>query len=161
MDNTTSEKGWKKFAPWFLTFACLITLIVIGLFLNENINWFKSMIFNGSINEVNTPQYRIYAHHLHLSMVKRSIGLFSGFAIMFLGMGVSFYSLKDLTTIDGQGGGLSMKIVTASPGIVALIIGAYLIYSTIDSKDIFPPYGTSENVIEQPLDSSKIPDFPK
>jgi hypothetical protein len=154
--------SWKDFAPWFLTITCTLTLIVIGLFLETNINWYKNTVFNNSISEANTPEFRFYAYHLHLSMIKRSIGLFSGFAIMFLGMGVAFYTLKDTTTIDGQTKVLSMKLATASPGIVALIVGAYLIVSTINSKDYFPPYNSSElSQIQKPLDTSLKPEIPK
>jgi hypothetical protein len=161
MDHGRQYTDWSKFAPLLITIPSFITLMMIGLFLNANITWFKSTVFDSAIYDVNTPGYRIYAHQLHLSMVKRSIGLFSGFAIMFLGMGVSFYSLKDVTTIDGQGSGISMKLVTTSPGIIALIVGAYLILSTIKSKDIFPLYNDgSLQEIEQPLDTTKIPDFP-
>lgn len=110
------------------------------MFLIRNIEWYKESVFNDAVAEVNEPEYRFYAYHLHLSMIKRSIGLFSGFAIMFLGLGVSFFTLKDKTDIDAKGGGFAVKIATASPGIVALLVGAYLIISTIDSKDNFPEY---------------------
>ena len=147
---------WNKFVPWFLTISCTITLIVIGIFLILNLEWFKDAVFSQDVQEINKPEYRFYAYHLHLSMIKRAIGLFSGFAIMFLGLGVAFYTLKNSTSLDASAGGFTAKIITASPGIIATIVGAYLISSTISSKDTFPPYKT-EHKIEKVLDKSKKP----
>lgn len=158
------NNNWKDFAPWFLTIACCFTLFFIGVFLVKNINWYKESVFNDQIKEINNPEYRFYAYHLHLSMIKRSIGLFSGFSIMFLGLGVAFYTLKDNITIGTESVGFSTKIATASPGIIALIVGAYLIVATISSKDHFPGYQDSQNQNYQyfnaPLDESKKPVIP-
>jgi len=155
------NNNWKDFAPWFLTIACTFTMIFIGTFLINNINWYKESVFSSNIKEINNPDYRFYAYHLHLSMIKRSIGLFSGFAIMFLGLGVAFYTLKDDMTFGANvSGGVSAKIVTASPGIIALIIGAYLIVATINSKDYFPPYNCQGIYSNQPLDTSNRPIVP-
>jgi len=151
---------WNKFAPWFLTIACTIVLIIIGIFLINNIQWYKESVFDKAILDTDTPKYRFYAYHLHLSMIKRSIGLFSGFSIMFLGLGVAFFTLKESTSIDTKGVGFTAKIVTASPGIIALLVGAFLITSTINSKDKFPEYDPIKPH-EQPLDKNKIPDSPK
>lgn len=155
-----NKYNWNQFVPWFLTIACTITLIVIGIFLIQNIEWYKNSIFHRDIIDINQPNYRFHAHHLHLSMIKRSIGLFSGFAIMFLGLGVAFFTLKNNSTLDASGGGFSAKIATASPGIIALLVGAYLIISTIKSKDKFPEYEKTDN-IEHELDPSKKPDLPE
>ena len=105
-----NKYDWNRFVPWFLTIACTITLIVIGVFLIMNIEWYKESVFDKEVLEINKPEYRFYAYHLHLSMIKRSIGLFSGFAIMFLGLGVAFFTLKDNTTIDASGVGFTTKI---------------------------------------------------
>lgn len=150
---------WNKFVPWFLTISCTLTLIVIGVFLIENIEWYKESVFAKDVSEIKQPEYRFYAYHLHLSMIKRSIGLFSGFAIMFLGLGVAFFTLKNNSTIDASGVGFSAKIVTASPGIIALLVGTYLIVSTIDSKDSFPGYERKYRT-EDVLDKSKKPNPP-
>lgn len=153
------QQNWNRFVPWFLTIACSLVLIVIGLFLIKNIEWYKDGVFNNHIPEVNSPEYRFYAYHLHLSMIKRSIGLFSGFAVMLLGLGVAFFTLKESTNIDAQGAGFTAKIATASPGIIAILVGAYLIVSTIKSKDIFPDY-KDNNVEQGALDTSKKPNLP-
>jgi hypothetical protein len=150
---------WNKFVPWFLTISCTLTLIVIGVFLIKNIEWYKESVFAKEVSEIQQPEYRFYAYHLHLSMIKRSIGLFSGFAIMFLGLGVAFFTLKNNSTVDASGAGFSAKIVTASPGIIALLVGAYLIISTIDSKDNFPNYEKKDRT-EDVLDKSKKPKAP-
>ena len=126
--------------PWFITTASVLTLALIAYFLLHNIEWYKSTVFDMSVTERNTAQYRIYAYQMHLSMIKRSIGLFSGMALMFLGMSVVFYSVKDKFSGEFKGPVISAQIATASPGIIALIIGAYLIIATIQSKDEFPGY---------------------
>lgn len=154
------DNKWNRFIPWFLTIACATVLVVIGIFFIDNIQWYKDSVFNNAIEEINDPEYRFYAYHLHLSMIKRAIGLFSGFSIMFLGLGVAFFTLKDTTTIAGSGGGFSANIATASPGIIALLVGAYLIVSTIDSKDNFPAYDSTKIVNEKALDPSKKPKPP-
>ncbi|WP_075604106.1 hypothetical protein [Saccharicrinis aurantiacus] len=153
--------NWNSFVPWFLTIASSIVLVIIGITLVLNIQWFKDSVFDESIREINDPNYRFYAYHLHLSMIKRSIGLFSGFAIMFLGLGVSFFTMKDITKIKAESAGISAQIATASPGIVALIIGSILIIKSIDSKDVFPVYGSNYQNIEQVLDKSKKPPVPQ
>ncbi|MDB4293100.1 hypothetical protein N9954_06785 [Maribacter sp.] len=153
------QRNWNRFVPWFLTIACTLVLIVIGLFLIKNIEWYKESVFDSSIPDVKSAEYRFYAYHLHLSMIKRSIGLFSGFAVMLLGLGVAFFTLKDPTNIEAQGGGFKAKLITASPGIIAVLVGAYLIMSTIKSKDQFPTYkaiGAEKEV----LDSSIRPPLP-
>lgn len=157
---------WFDSIPWFITIACTVTLAMIGSFLIDNIDWFKESAFAPSISDVNDPGYRTYVFHLHLSMIKRSVGLFSGFAIMFLGLGVAFYTLKDKTDAGLEGGGLSMKIASSSPGLVALIVGGYLIIETIKSKDDFPGYTkqsqtTSTPSSETKLDASTKPSLPK
>lgn len=152
------QTNWNRFAPWFLTIACTIALIIIGYFLVKNINWYKESVFENGLKAAEDPEYRFYAYHLHLSMIKRSIGLFSGFAIMFLGLGVAFFTLKDNTNIDASGGGFSAKIVTASPGIVALLVGAYLIISTIKSKDEFPLFKAKQEVPVNSIPRPPVPD---
>lgn len=151
---------WTLFAPWFLTISCVIVLIVIGYFLTSNIDWFKEGVFNEKILDVNKPEYRFEAYHLHMSIIKRSVGLFSGFAIMLLGLAVAFFTLKDTTDINAEGAMFKAKIVTASPGLIALLIGAYLIVSVIKSKDTFLPYQSNSYDIEI-FDKTEKPIVPK
>jgi hypothetical protein len=136
---------WEKVIPWFLTFVSFLTLVCIGFFLISNINWFKDSVFN------NVPgselEYRMYAYHVHLSMIKRSVGLFSGFALTFIGSGVAFFSMKKNTKLDLKSAGITANLVTASPGIIAMILGIVLIINTIKSKDEFPMYyHNSQNI---------------
>jgi hypothetical protein len=154
---------WFEKIPWFLTIACSLTLFVIGYFLTSNIAWFKDSVFHTGIQEVNDATYRFYAYHLHLSMIKRSVGLFSGFAIMFLGMAVAFYTLKDQTTAGIESPSATMKIASTSPGLIALLLGGYLIIETIRSKDDFPPYqkANAGSVNGAKLDPALIDEIPK
>ena len=141
------QTNWERYIPWFLTVASTLVLIAIGFFLINNINWFKEGVFQ---NEADLNlEYKVYAYQMHLSMIKRSVGLFSGFAIMFLGSGVSFYSLKKQSTLNLEGAGIAANLVTASPGIIAMVLGAFLIITTIKSKDNFPTFEESnKNKIE-------------
>src|SRR5262249_19476919 len=90
------------------------------------------------------PAYKIYVFQLHLSMIKRSVGLFAGFALIFIGTSVAFYTLKNETTLEGEAAGTSAKLNTASPGIIAMVLGVVLITFTVQSKDTFPSPSFSE-----------------
>lgn len=130
------QTKWEKYVPWFLTIGSCLALVSIGIFLISNINWFKNGVFENE-SDLNL-EYKVYAYQMHLSMIKRSVGLFSGFALMFLGTGVAFYSIKKQTSFNLKGAGITASLVTASPGIIAMVLGAFLIISTIKSKDDFP-----------------------
>jgi hypothetical protein len=84
-------------------------------------------------------------------MIKRSVGLFSGFALLFLGTGVVFYTLKTDSNIEIHSGGLSGTIATASPGLIAMALGVLLLLGTIASKDDFPPYTGEEVSPRKPM----------
>lgn len=127
---------WERVIPWFLTAACTLSLISIAFFLIFNVEWFKANVFDQA-NVTNS--YKIYVYHMHLSMIKRSVGLFSGFAMMFVGASVCFYVVKAKTDVAFKAQNISLNLITTSPGIIAMILGAALIMFTIWSKDEFPP----------------------
>jgi hypothetical protein len=127
--------GWERVIPWFLTIACTVSLISIALFLILNVEWFKADVFRQATV---TNSYKIYIYHMHLSMIKRSVGLFSGFAMMFVGASVCFYVVKAKTDVGFKAQNFSLSLITTSPGIIAMILGASLIMFTIWSKDDFP-----------------------
>lgn len=137
-ENTRGPSLWEKVIPWFLTTACSLTLIAIALFLVLNIEWFKSHSFAnaGKADEA----YNIYIYQMHLAMIKGSIGLFSGFALIFLGTGVAFYTIKEITRINAEGKDIKLSLATASPGIVAMVLGTLLILFVIGSKNEFPDF---------------------
>jgi len=115
-----------------------IVLIGLAIFLISNIEWFKEQAITSKGWE--SDLFQIHIHHLHLSMVKRSVGLFAGFSSLFIGMAVCFYSLKKQTQLDIQSINISIALATASPGIIAMIIGGFLIVTTVESKDHFANY---------------------
>ncbi|HEV7843902.1 MAG TPA: hypothetical protein VGO69_09395 [Pyrinomonadaceae bacterium] len=129
------ESDWEKIIPWFLTVSCTLSLICIALFLILNVEWFKASVFN---QVTVTSSYKIYVYHMHLSMIKRSVGLFSGFAMMFVGASVCFYIVKAKTDVGFKAQTFSLNLMTTSPGIIAMVLGASLIMFTIWSKDEFP-----------------------
>ena len=134
------NSSWGKLIPWFLSIACMIVLAIIGNFLIENVNWFKESVYEISLIEAQEPVYRIHAYHMHMSMIKNSVGIFSGFAIMFLGLGVAFYSLKKTTTLDVKSSVWSANVATASPGIIAILVGGTIIMYCVGNKSDFPPF---------------------
>jgi len=129
-----------------MTIISTIVLISLAVFLVLNIEWFKdqALLSNGWESDL----FQIHIHHLHLSMIKRSVGLFAGFSVLFIGMAVSFYSLKNQSKMDVKMANISMTIASSSPGIIAMVLGSYLIISTVESKDYFAPYpeGLTEEV---------------
>jgi hypothetical protein len=138
---------WERAAPWFLTIVSTLVLCSIAWFLIENIFWFRHNVFTDPRAD---GAYRMHVFHLHISMIKRSIGLFSGFALVFVGAGVSFYNVKTTTDIDFRSQPLSLKLATFSPGIIAMILGTALLMFTIASKDEFPPYPSPLPAINMP-----------
>jgi hypothetical protein len=135
----SKESDWERIIPWFLTVACTLSLVSIAFFLILNVEWFKASVFN----QVNvTSSYKIYVYHMHLSMIKRSVGLFSGFAMMFVGASVCFYIVKAKTDVGFKAQTFSLNLITTSPGIIAMVLGASLIMFTIWSKDDFPSPNT-------------------
>lgn len=142
--------AWEQLIPWFLTIACTISLICIAWFLTDNIGWFKENAFDTT--DLNND-YRLYVYHLHLSMIKRSVGLFSGFAMMFVGAAVCFYIVKSKTNVGVTSTNISFNLVTASPGIIAMVLGGSLIIFSIWSKDSFDPLPLGQK--------GKIEDKPK
>jgi len=136
--NRLSKRRWEDAAPWFLTIASTITLACIAWFLVENILWFREHALIQS--DLVRPTYRLHVHHLHLAMIKRSVGLFSGFALLFLGTGVVFYTMRTTYGVHVNTGSLSAAVASASPGILAMALGVVLLLGTIASKDEFPPY---------------------
>ncbi len=155
-DKNGTSSTWEKVIPWFLTTACTFTLVAIALFLVLNIEWFKSNSFSnaGKSDEA----YNIYVYQMHLAMIKGSIGLFSGFALVFLGTGVAFYTLKDITKLDATGKDVKLSLATASPGIIAMVLGTVMILFVIGSKNEFPAFPDSGNNTNGQI---KISDPPK
>lgn len=135
------EENWKNIIPWYMTILSTIVLICLAIFLIANIEWFKDQAM--SSNSWSIDLFQLHIHHLHVSMVKRSVGLFSGCSALFIGMAVCFYTLKQQTNMDLKTGGVSLAIATSSPGIVAMLVGSYLIVSTIESKDHFDSYNSA------------------
>jgi hypothetical protein len=143
--------------PWFLTIGSTIVLIAIAWFLVDNLYWFRNAVFRGASSE----EYRMEMFHLHLAMVKRSVGLFSGFALLFLGTGVVFYTMREQTHIESEAHDWKVKIATASPGLIAMLLGVVLLLGTIMSKDHFDwsydqePTVTDEEKGDHPLKQPK------
>lgn len=142
MTSVSSDAGkdlehsaWGAAIPWLVTASSLIILAALVWFLLENLAWFRALAFPANVQR--DQWFTLYAFQLHLAMVKRSVGLFAGFALIFIGTSVSFYTLRYSTMLEGSAQSLGAKVTTTSPGIVAMVLGTALIAFTIWSKDGF------------------------
>ena len=133
-DTARPSELWLRVIPWTTTAVSLLILAGLATFLAENLYWFRSM----AVSQQQGPEYAVHAFHIYLSMVKRSVGLFAGFALIFLGSSVTFYTLKRRSEVAAGGAGISGGLKTASPGEFAMVLGTLLIMWTIYSKDAFP-----------------------
>ena len=142
--------NWDRIIPWYLTGLSTAALVAIALFLVSNVNAFRVEAFGEDTSDLYV--FRFHAHHLHASLTKRSIGLFSGFALIFIGMGVSFYHVRSRSRYKIEGNvaaqSFAIEAVSASPGILATILGAMLVFGSIASKDGFSTY-RGESVIRE------------
>lgn len=147
-NHSVPPSTWNRVIPWFMTALSLTVLFTLAWFLIENIYWFRkvSIVANMPLD----PSYRIYVYQLQLAMIKRSVGLFAGFALIFIGTSVAFYTLEREIKIGGKAGAGSAKLSTASPGIVAMLLGVALIMYTIHSKDEFPPPLNAQPLVHKP-----------
>ena len=55
-------------------------------------------------------------------------------------MELHFTPLKNRRHYNIESVGISVSLITASPGIIAMILGTFLIVTTIKSKDQFPGF---------------------
>ena len=138
---TESPNNWERFVPWFLTIISATILIGIGYFIVDNVLWLRDHMFEGATDK--NLSYRSHQYFLLVSTVRRSAGLFAGIALILLGVGVVFYVAKTQTKMDLSGGGLSLGLVTASPGIIAMALGTFLVAHNTASKDLIPIFGST------------------
>lgn len=173
-----SPTRWETTAPWILSITTVGSLVAIGLFLTLNVQWFKTEAFKPvtfahsdstlaasptTDHSASTTdlRYRIYVFHLHTSMIKRSVALFTGFAVTLIGLGVSFYTLRSTSNLGFDTPTLRTRLVTASPGLIAVVVGAIMVLYTVSSKDVFSPIGlipsSAETQLIAPASSSSHP----
>ena len=135
----TLPATWERAAPWYLTILSALILIGIGWFLVSQILWARDAMFSGDVAD--NLEYRSHQYFMLISTVRRSVGLFAGIALMLLGVGVVFYTVRAQSKMDFGGHGFSVGIVTASPGIIAMALGTYLIAHNTSSRTVIPIYG--------------------
>lgn len=145
-----APNSWEQFVPWFLTIISATVMIGIGWFLVDHIQWLRGHMFDDTTAE--NLSYRSHQYFLLVSTMRRSAGLFAGISLILLGVGVVFYVAKTQTKLDVSSGAFSVGIVTASPGIIAMALGTFLVAHNTASKDLIPIFGSeiaSENQIDQ------------
>ena len=142
-----ATRHWEFVIPWFLTTISTVVLFGVAWFLLENLLWLREEALTNYDNS--NLSYRSHTYFLYVSSIRRSAGLFSGIALMFLGIGVSFYTLKSQTNLKmGSGENLTFGIVTASPGIIAMVLGVFLIVHNTSSKDKIPIFEEQQQKTE-------------
>src|SRR5262245_11271468 len=130
-----ATRRWRMMAPWLMTAVSFVVLLSLAWFLIDNLGWFRRLAFPPSVER--DSSFTLYAFHLHLAMVNRSVGLFAGFALIFIGTAVAFYTLGTSTTLEGGSSNWKGRLDTTSPGIIAMVLGTVLIMFTIYSKNSF------------------------
>jgi hypothetical protein len=162
LGNDSFEKKLKYVLIFALPILCAAAFIYEGIFLYQSMNWYETKY--GNVGENPDLAYRIYVLLIHTSMVRRSLGIFSGSAILTIGMSIALYTVRQMNRLNLGSRSVTVSIVTASPGLVAMVIGALLIAFSIASKDQFPAYTQGAQKIvnaEGPLDLSGVPPPPK
>jgi len=147
------RNSWERFVPWYLTLISATVLIGIGWFLVDHISWLRGHMFDPTTGE--NLSYRSHQYFLLVSTMRRSAGLFAGISIVLLGIGVVFYVARDRAKLDVGWGGVTLGIVTASPGIIAMALGTFLVAHNTASKDIVPIYGSTQSgggTLEETID---------
>jgi hypothetical protein len=139
---------WEEMIPWFMTAISVLVLVCLAWFLLDNIYWYREIATASSAP--NSSEYRIYVYQMLLATINRSVGLFAGFALIFIGTSVAFFALKDYTHFEGGAAGATAKLSSASPGIIAMFLGAVLIMFTISSKDYFPSPSDGQSIDIRP-----------
>ncbi len=154
---------------WFTrtvtSLAAVIFAAAIGRFLMNSVQWMQNWV--QPTNTGDPLIYKLHVLHVYSAMIKRSIALFAAFTLLLLGLGASFFSLQRMTNIGADTpGGVKVRLATASPGIVAMVLGTSLIIFATNSKDQFPNYpgesgGRLRSVVglqtsEQPLDQDEL-----
>lgn len=132
---------WERFIPWYLTSISCLLLLGLGWFILDNVFWMRGHMFDDLQGE--DLSYRSHQYFLLISTVRRSAGLFAGIALMLLGVGIVFYVARTQSKLDMTLPGVSLGIVTASPGIIAMALGCFLIAHNTASKDLVPIFGNS------------------
>jgi hypothetical protein len=122
---------WHGLIPWYITIISTLSLILVAFYLYRNIEWFKNSSMDDPELQTNAA-YRIFIYSSHLSMLKRSLGIITGIAITFIGLGVSFYALEKTADVEISG---FAKLTAFSPGLFAILFGCFLISQAISSKD--------------------------
>lgn len=130
---------WSQFSYWLVTTLSLAALACIAGFLVLNVEWFKAHALPPD-SQAFDPRYQIYMSHIFLSMIKRSVALFAGFFLMFIGSSILLFVSKNQHEIQVENGLLKASLISASPGMVALLCGLVLLMHATASKDSFPDY---------------------
>lgn len=144
---------WERFIPWYLTAISCLLLFGLGWFIVDNVFWMRAHMFGNVQGE--DLSYRSHQYFLLISTVRRSAGLFAGIALMLLGVGIVFYVARTQSKIDMNLHGVSIGIITASPGIIAMALGSFLIAHNTASKDLVPIFGSSGTTQEDLLNATE------
>ena len=136
-----------------MTALSIAVLTAIACYLWWNVEWLKATCAK-SLGKDLVMDFSVYM--LHSSLLKRSVGLFAGFALIFVGCAMALYTVREATKLNLTGAGFKAVLASNSPGIVAMLLGVYLMVSTMNSKDEFPAL-ERQGATEQVTDDLKVP----
>lgn len=157
-DQEKHMNSWYRYAPWVATISSILFLGLIAYYLFDNTSWFRDAADlsdkSTDLGDEGGLEYRIHVLHLQASQTKRTIALFAGFAILLIGGSISLYTVQSISKMKFSSKPASLQFATASPGIVAMLLGTGLIMFTIQSKDHFNQTITTY----QPAPAEEAPD---
>ncbi|MBX9348708.1 hypothetical protein K5M36_16600 [Chromobacterium vaccinii] len=159
--------GWLNLIDCVSPVLILASLVMISLFGYFVIRWvgaendFFDRISRAGAPDCGKDAYWFAVLQENASFFKRSLGILGGLAVMFCGVATSFAVarghnevIKNATSeklqniIKVEGGGVGASLVTASPGLVALVCGAFVICFVIASKDSIGSYVSGSSMVK-------------
>jgi hypothetical protein len=88
--------------------------------------------------KTHSPMYSWAGMNILSGTMLRTLAIFFGAAVMFAGAATAFYTLGHTTNISGQQGAgadaLKFAVATASPGVIAVLAGGFVITVAVLSK---------------------------
>ncbi len=93
--------------------------------------------------------YWVQVMNIKASLFKRTLGMVGGLAVMFVGVLTATVTTRSLTRLGVEAMQLKVALATASPGLVALVCGAFVVCFIIASKDSLGAYTVNRSPVGQ------------
>jgi len=105
-------------------------------FVIRNVEWFKaSATAPGAPSDA---RYLLYVYNLQLGRIVRSVALCAGFALIFVGTSVAFYTLRRSTRIGGQaaGGSATLQAFAFRRNALSRLVTGELVHRLIPQPSV-------------------------